>query len=488
MRSLGVALLFAATGCAQLFGIDETTGGSDPTRVSLTMQRWSVGASVSKNPQDMSKEMGTFLVDDGAGGFTKLAAEHSAADELSAALDTGTPPILFSLPDQTPFQRLWATPNRDRRGVFAAFEHANALAPMPNSEIMLSATLPSGYASNESFRIEAVGAWMAYGLTAANLPAPDLVNTAISAMIPFMSFAKMTSFPAAAITSQDVVVFERYVGNQLTGVYQAPPFDQTDGPDPITANVVGVPANKPLTAMIMPSTYSQRFSAVRPAVGALSQSWVVRAAPGWSIGSITGPLLYAGTPAATDTMIMTMFGNPFESLDWRSLLQYVAQENLTYMFMGTLALGLSAQLYVVAEPTGTLNFDMPAGLPINIRANQTPLSTDGMMVMLDPAKPVEVDAITDKPAATVYFVALYEVTMSADGMAAERHLLVDAVTTGEPKVKFPRDLFQTDHFYYFDFRTMQGGYLQAAMGDLQTLTLPYQVSRADSAVFQVVAQ
>ena len=85
-------------------------------------------------------------------------------------------------------------------------------------------------------------------------------------------------------------------------------------------------------------------------------------------------------------------------------------------------------------------------------------------------------------------VALYEVAMSADGMSAERHLLVDALTTGEPKVKFPRDLFQTDHFYYFDFRAMQGGYLQAADGDLQTLTLPYQISRADSAVFQVVAQ
>jgi len=490
MRLLGVALLFAATGCAQLFGIDETTGpNTDPARVSLTMQRWSVGASVSKNPQDLTMEMGTFLVDDGAGGYTTLAAEHTATDQLSALLETGTPPILFSLPAMTPYQRLWATPNRDRRGVYAVFEHPSPQEPLPNSAIMLTATLPSAYASNESFRVEAIGAWMAYGLVAANLPAPDAMNTAISTTIPFMSFSRTTGSPAARITSQDVVVFERYVGNQLTGIYQAPPFDQTDGPDPITAQVVSVPANKPLTATIMQSTYAQRFSAVRPAVSGNGQSWIVNAAPGWSIGSVTGPRLHAGgVGMPTDTMIATMFGNPFESLDWRSLFQYVVQANRTYMFMGTLALGLSAQLYMVAEPSGTLTLDMPAGLPINIRANQTPLSTDGMAVMLDPTKPVEVDAIMDKPAATVYFVALYEVTTSADGMAAERRLLVDALTTGEPKVKFPRDLFQTDRFYYFDFRTMQGGYLQAANGDLQTLTLPYSVSRADSAVFQVVAQ
>ncbi|HEY5945199.1 MAG TPA: hypothetical protein VIV40_06900 [Kofleriaceae bacterium] len=487
MRLLPATLLLAASGCAQLFGIDETTGPTvDPSRVSLTMQRWSIGGSISKNPLDLSKETATFLVDDGAGSFTKLPGELTNVDTFSAALPTGTPPVLFTLPDMpTPYPRLWASPARDRRGVFSAFEHPNPQAPLPNSEIMLTVNLPSMYASNEAFRVEAIGAWMTRGLLSTELPAPDLGAMTINTMLPYASFSRATSSTAARITSQDVVVVERYVGNTLTGVYQAPPFDQTDGIDPINANLVPVPANKPLTAMVMPSSYTQRYSAVRPAVTGLGMSWIVNAAPGWTLGTNVGPRLHANTVAATDTMISTMFGNPFESLDWRSLFQFTTQSTRTFMFQGMAPLTLSAGMSTVAEPTGTLTLDLPAGLPINIRANQVPLSTDGMMVTLDLTKPVEVDAITDKPNSTVYFVTLYEVTLSTDGMSVERKIVVDTMTTGEPKLKLPPELFQTNHYYYFDFRCMQGGYTNAATGDLQTLALPFSVSRADSAVFQV---
>jgi hypothetical protein len=490
MMRLPALLLLAASGCAQLFGIDETSGPTiDPSRVSLTMQRWSIGASVSKNPLDMSKQTADFLVDDGAGNYTKLPGENTATDVLSAALPApATPPVLFSLPDLgTPFKRLWANPARDRRGVFAVHEHPSPQPPSPSSQIMLTATLPSGYASGESFRVEVIGAWMLRGLASGELPAPDLGNMNINTTLPFSSFSRITGSPAARITSQDVVVVERYMGNRLTGVYQVPPFDQTDGTDPINANLVAVPTNKSVSATVTPPTYMQRFSAVRPSVSGLGMSWVITAAPGWSIGSNAGPLLNAANVAMTDTMISTTWGNPYESLDWRSLLQFNTSSSRSYMFMG-IAMGLSAQMYVNAEPGMGMTLDMPAGLPINIRVNQVPLSTDGMSVMLDLTKPVEVDAITDRPNATTYYVSVYEVALSMDGMSVERKLLVDAAFTGEPKIKLPPELFQIGHYYYFDFRCMQGGYMNGATGDFQTLTLPYSVSRADSAVFQVVAQ
>jgi hypothetical protein len=490
MRRLPALLLIAASGCAQLFGIDETSGPNvDPLRVSLNMQRWSVGASVSKNPLDMSMQSAEFLVDDGAGSFTRLPGELTAADTVSAELATGTPPVLFSLPDVgPPYKRILATPNRDHRAVFGVFEHPNPVPPLPSSQIKLTAILPTPYVSSESFRLEAIGAWMARGLVAAELPPPDMGMATINApMMAYSTFARMTGSPAARITSQDVVVLLRYAGNPLTGVYQAPPFDQTDAVDTITANLVAVPANKPLSAALTPATYIQRFSAVRPSVTGLSQSWIVTAAPGWSIGYNSGPRLHAGTSAMADAMISTNFGNPFESLDWRSVFQFIATASRTYMFMGTLAVGLTAQMYTVTEPTGTITLDMPAGLPINIRANQVPLSLDGMTVMLDLTKAVEIDAITDRQSATVYHVALVEVAPSADGMTAEKRLLLDLTTTGEPKFRIPPDFFQVGHFYYFDFRSVQGGYTNAAMGDFVTYKLPYSVSRADSAVFQVVA-
>lgn len=490
MRRLSALLLLAASGCAQLFGIDETSGPNvDPSRVSLTMQRWSIGAQVSKNPQDMAMETADFLIDDGAGGFAKVPGELTDVGTFSAALPEGTPPVEFTLPDlPMRFTRLWAMPARDRRGVFSAFEHPNADAPLPNSQIMLAVALPTMYASNESFRVQAIGAWMVRGLQATELPAPDVGNMAISALLPYASFARMTSAPAARITSQDVVAVERYRGNTLTGVYQVPPFDQTDGTDPINADLVAVPANLTLTAMVSPTSYAQRYAAVRPAVAGLGQSWSLNAAPGWAIGSNTGPQLEAGTVAITDTMIQAMFGNPFESLGWKSLVQFTTSSSRSHMFQGMVAMSLGAVMYTVAEPSTSLTLDLPAGLPINIIANQVPLSTDGMMVALDLTKPVVVEAIIDKPNSTAYFTTLYELTLSTDMMTVERKIVVDAITTGEPKLSLPPELFQVGHYYYIDFRCMQGGFMAAASGDLQTLTLPYSISRADSAVFQVVAQ
>ena len=58
----------ALGGCAQLFGIANTTGadaGSDG--VSLAIQRVSVGASVTTSPQDLTGQTADFLVGDGTG-------------------------------------------------------------------------------------------------------------------------------------------------------------------------------------------------------------------------------------------------------------------------------------------------------------------------------------------------------------------------------------------------------------------------------------
>jgi hypothetical protein len=486
-KYLAATLLVAASGCAQVFGLDETSGAADPERVSLTMQRWSIGASVSKNPLDVTAETAKFLLDDGAGNFTEVPGEQTAIDTFSAAIPDGAPPVLFTLPDLTEHPRLWTTPSRNHRGVFAVYEHPNPQEPLPMSAITLMATLPSAYLATETFRIEAVGAWMFRNLVAAELPAPNMGATTISTTLPYSSFGRQTSSPEARITSEDVVLVERYVGNQLTGVYQAPPFDQVDGPSTIQANVVAVPANKPISAMVTPATYAQRFSAVRPAVGGQFQSWRISAAPGWSLGSATGPQLHAGNVPMTDTMIgPTMYGNPFESLDWQSLFVFQTQATRMHTFMGV-AMTLSASMYTVAKATSGFTLDMPAGLPINIRINQVPLSTDGMTVPLDLTKSVVIDAITDKPSATLYVVTLHELAPDMTNMVVVRRPIIDAMTTIEPKVTLPASLFEVDHSYVVDFQAVQGGFADAATGDLQTYALPASVSRADSAVFQVVA-
>ena len=488
MRVLPATLLVAATGCAQIFGLDVTSSpDADPSRVSLTMSRWSVGAAISKNPLDMSKETAQFLVDDGT-MFTPFAAELRTVDTWSAPIPTGTPAVKFSLPDlPKPYTRLWMQPARDRRGVFIAFEHPSPQPPLPNSTIQVMATLPSPYASNESFQVQAIGAWMARGIvTADGLPDPITNPTTFNVTLPYSSFTQMSASPKARITSLDTVVLLRYVANKLTGVYQSPPFDQSDGMDTIMASMLAVQPIKTLSAVAMPSVYGQRFSAVRPAVSGQGQSWLLTAAPGWSIGQTAGPRLDAATIAATDTSFTAMYGNPFESLDWRAMFSVASGTSRTHMFMDTIAMTLGATMQTIAEPTGTITIDFPAGLPINIRANQTPLSTDGMMLPLDLSKPVEVDAILDKPGATLYVVTLVECTPNSDATAVDRTIVVDALVTGEPKVRFPPDMFKVGSWYYLNFNVINGGFVNAASGDMQMYTLPSSASRADSAVFQVV--
>lgn len=484
-------LLIGVAGCAQVFGIDNTSGrDADPARVSVQMQKVQIGATVIKGALDLSMQSATFLEDDGAGGFATTPGEFQPPDTFSAAIPVGTPGVMFTTPNQpTPLKHLWTTPARNRTGNYVLFEHADPQEPYPTSALTLQVTLPTAFVSSERFRIEAIGAWSARNLTTGTETAPpDLGYTSFTTTLQYNTFGRMLSTPVRRISNSDVVVLERYVGARLTGVYQASSFDQTEGTDTISAMMSTLTANLPFNAMVNGPSITQRFSAVRPMVGAPAIAWTINASPGFSVGSNSGVMLLAGNAdPALNEMIMTMFPNPFESLSWPAVVQLTARETRTYTFSG-FPVVLAAFMYTVAEPSSaTITFDMPAGLPINLRANLTPLTTDGMTIPLDLTKAVEIDAQLDKPNNTLYEISVYEVGVNTAMTGAEVTHVIDALTTGEAKFRLPPELFKVDHYYFVSFRSMQGGYTNAAMGDMQTLTLPYSVSAADSAVFKVVA-
>src|SRR4051794_40057033 len=99
MRVWPLALMFGG-GCAQIFGLDETTSAPDanPAEVSLAVQRVSIGSSVVKAPQDLNGQMATFYADDGAGVFTATPGMLIPPNRFTAQLKDGTPPVQFTLP------------------------------------------------------------------------------------------------------------------------------------------------------------------------------------------------------------------------------------------------------------------------------------------------------------------------------------------------------------------------------------------------------
>ncbi|NVB82277.1 MAG: hypothetical protein HOV81_28105 [Kofleriaceae bacterium] len=486
-RTLALSTVLSLAGCAQIFGLDETSsGGGNDGKVSLSLTRASIGASVTMAPLDVSMQTATFLADDGAGGYLRVPGAVTSPGTFSAAELTEAVPVEFTLPGVTG-ERIWATGARAQRGSQVVFEHPGAEPPLPNSAVAVMTTLPSAYVSGESFKVEVVGAWMQHGVAAAELPAVDMGSTAImTPAIPYSMYTPMVGNSPARFTSSDVVLFLRYRGGVLSDVLQQQ-LDQTDGTDTITGTMTPVATTASnLMAIIDPPALMTRYAAVRPNLTtALAQSYAVRAAPGASLGQAAGTVLASGAPAATETSFAKAFGNPFESLGWKSVVEYATSMSRAYMIDPTHSVTLSANLSTIAEVgTDPITFDSPAGLPITIQINSTLLTADGTSVMLDLTKPVVVDATIDRTQNTVYAARLFELDVSGANVA--KTLVAEMVVTGMPQFAFPPALFMTGHTYFIQVACYQGRFTDAASGDLQTVTLPYSSGTLDSGVFTVM--
>src|SRR5512140_1331400 len=92
----------ALPGCAQLAGIDVTTG-ADHSNVTLGFDRLSIGATVVTAPADLTTGMATYLVDSTSdpSGFERVPAMLADGDPSTwtAKIADGSPQVLFALPD-----------------------------------------------------------------------------------------------------------------------------------------------------------------------------------------------------------------------------------------------------------------------------------------------------------------------------------------------------------------------------------------------------
>jgi len=467
----------ALAGCAQLFGIDTTTGADAGNGVSLRVQRVSVGASVIKGPQDLTGQTADFLVGD-ATGIVRNTAVIAGPGTWTADIASGTPPALFTLPDlPMTAHHLWALPSRDMRGNLIAFEHPNSTPPGASSQLALNVTLPAPY-TTETLMVFAVGAWMHHTLAGAEIPAA--MATTVNPTIPYSSFVPVLStITPARITASDVVLVLRYVGADLTGVLQATQFDQTDATDPVSGTMVAVAHDKMLD-IPLPTDLAQRYAAVRPAVGAPSVSWNLSAAPGATVGIALGPQLLSGVPAMADTAVTAMFGDPFESLGWPATFNLNTSASRTAM-INAIPVSLTAQMTTFVDASATAA-PLDAGLPTTILVGTTQLNTDGQMLAIDTTKPVEISFLSDKSTNTLYQATIYELVLN--GMAYDRQLVLDAVGT-DPKFDIPSDLMTSGHTYVIRAGCIQGGFTMAASGDLESPSFPLSFGQLDSGVFTV---
>lgn len=463
------ALALVSTGCAQLFGLSDTSSSG---RATLELRRVSIGATVVTGPLDLGTAVPTF---EGATG--NLPGMMTAPGTWSAGI-SGATGVVYTAPDlPTPFQHALELGTQITSADFVVLEHPNP-KPAPASSWMVDVTLPAPYAAGETLEILAIGAWTHHVLAGAELPAPGA--PAISTTIPNASFVASAAGKPARITMQDQVVVVRYTAGLLSGAFIVPMLDQTDGSDPITGTMVAAAPDTPFDATISPTTVAGRFAAVHPASSGLAQSWFVVASPGHAQGVAAGVTLDGGAIAMADTSFSASVANPFAQLDWKPLLGYTTSETRTFM-LGGAALGLTSSLTTIAAPAPGLVLDLPAGLATSVALGGTALDTDGMTVTVDPTKPVTVDITADRPNNTAYQVTLDEIAVVG---ASVTQTPVIAVTGTTPHLTLPANVVQRGHTYTLVAACVTG-YPNAASGDLQTVALPMTSSSVPSGVFTI---
>jgi hypothetical protein len=348
-----------------------------------------------------------------------------------------------------------------------------------NSTLAFAFNLATPIAASYSAQEYSLGTWTQYGFPVA------VGNTTVSANLTPTTISNLSGRPLSAFTSDDEILGLEYDANTLIGAYMGSAMNQTGSTFSASGTMAAVPQNLTLSATVQPSTISGRYTAARPAVGTLSMAWYLNAAPASEIGN-SGPQLNAAGVAPTDTgALSATYGNPFSSLGWDAVMLWDTVEYRTFTPSGqTLPATLYAQLYEYVLPTAGVTADVPAGLPITISINSTPLVTDGMTITIDPTMQVDISFQTDTSApCTLYQMQLFDLVNT--GGTALANTLVFGATGVAADFKIPPDPFVVGHHYALRGICLSGGFPTLATGDLSNRALPLSVGYLDGGVFTV---
>jgi hypothetical protein len=491
---VGAAGAVASASCAQIAGIDQTSGSGRPID-SLVVTRQSIGAMQPSAPLDLGGLQATYLVANAAAaaGIDRVPATTTTAGTWTTQLHDPAP-VMFTLPDvPTPVPRLFAFPAHQLQVLYPLLEHPNP-APAPDGATFTVTTLlDAAIAMTDSFQSYVVGAWLVRGFAAGEAPANAVqigpVTYGLTAANSVSGHAKPDR-----VTPADAFLTLRYAAGGLTGVAEAPPVDQAGAATIVTTGpMVAVRQDQTLSVKFNPGMLPTRYGAVRPAMQSPpSMSWNLVAAPGYKAAINAGPTLRSGALAMTDVGVTAAYGNPFAARGWNTMFVLGTSESRPYTAPGTTAsISLVAGMNQFIEPSPGFELTLPAGLPIVITLDGTPLSSD-TLVIKPPGKLVRVAFLIDTPAgstapaATLYSLQLWDLVPNPTAPTVlDRILKLDA-TSNEASFELPPELFQAGHSYTLRALATLGGYPAAGAGNFVTRELPLAQSFLDSGVVTVM--
>jgi hypothetical protein len=480
--SAAAAVVATSSGCAQIFGLDDTTNTGRTNSVALT--RMSIGKTVSTAPVDLTGLRATYLVTQGD-GVTRVAATAAADKPGAWAAHLPEPaPVELTVPAvPAPQLQLYELPSSQLSLLIAVPEHPGPQPAPDGAMLTVTSFVDTPPAIDETFQVFTVGSWTSHAFT-------PVTYDPTSMMIGPISYAFDTSDNLAQrphldkLTADDAFYVLRYAGPTLTGYAEAPAFVQTGDDMIVTFAMKRVETTETLDFTIDTPSLATRYAAVRPQVGVPGILWKLSAAPGYQVGSDLGPILSFGGVKMEDVGVMAPYGNPFTQLEWQSLLTVASAASRSYMLPGATApVALSTGADQRVLPSGPLKIDMPAGLPTKVSINGTQLSVDGQSIAM-PTQFIDISFTPDNLNASLYSIEISELAPDAAGTAVVRTQVLFAAALA-PRFSVPPETFVLGHSYVVRATTTYGGYPEVAAGDLVARDLPTSHSFLDSAVFTV---
>ncbi len=494
--ALALALALGSTlpGCAQLFGLDETSEVTEPPDVRLSLKRYAVGTQVVLEPMDLTGGAATYLIADPLepSGFRKIAATVPEAGVFRGDIAVGIDAqVSFTVPDDM-IRRHLALEDRRLSGLYGYLGKVGPVETPPTG-----AALAFGVAFDRVFDAASddlywlsIGSWTQYNFNeTTEVPTGSLQLR--PGPIPFTNADSLSGRPHQRLRADDALLVLRNTSlavntRVLSGVYTAPPLDLAADVNTLPDGAMtAVPTDQTLAVSLDTDTPVTRMANARPVMRPPSFNWSVTAAPGAAAGFTTGPALTFGTlaPSTGVVPLLVAYGNPFASRSWPATFTWAATSTRTYTPAdGKPPVSLTALLVSIsASPSDGNQLDLLTCLPLGVTVQGAVLNLDGQTVSVDRTKPVSISFRTDNGNADLYSITIHEIVGATTATLVPRFHSVSRESTWS----LPGDTFEAGKEYSVRATCTRGGFPNLAAGDLETRTLPTAVGFLDSGVFTV---
>jgi hypothetical protein len=471
--------------CAQVWGVDKTSGQSDVgIDYRAQIKRLPIGSGTPSSVE-LSKSSATYIIDV-EGRPVEFPASLENPDTFIANLPPiGKPILQLTVVDERStdpaFLRQWdviSTPNTI--GLFNTFDHLDPLPAPGSAALDWNIALDRPIVAGDYFRWQSMGSWTFRGFDEFLVAGAGAIDPP---PIPFAT-ATTNNRRLTAINSSDFLAAARYTGGQLTGIAEAMPFTMADGPNPVNVTMVPVALDRNVSFTWDPPAVVQRLMTAKPTATVVNgTSWTISAAPAAKYANASGVQLQ-GELGTTPGTVQLTYGNPFVAKDWDSVFSYASTvTRVVVPFDGT-TVSLGSVLLSAQAPPANQVLEHLQPLVTVVKIADVLLDIDGKSISIDRTQSTEVNFVTDRPAGSFYQLQLFEFEPPVNGNV--KSVLKFEAVGATTKFSVPNKMLEDNKVYFLKALGFDGGLPNVLSGDLATRSLPIGIGISDSGFFKVM--